>query len=139
MKNKWFIKWFGYVKVWIEGRGVEWFVNECVWRNLLVWDVKKIVDEMLVFCMLLCDVKKIKLIYRKNECKLYFIGCYGFFFWNKCLIKNSGFLIGFLIFFFGVIVMLNMVWKIEIIGVKFEIEYILMKELDKMGIKKGKL
>lgn len=127
MKNKWFIKWLGYVKVRIEGRGAERFVNECVRRNLLVWDVKKIADETLVFCMLLRDVKKIKPIYRKNECKLYFIGRYGFPFWNKRLIKNSGFLIGFLIFFFGVIAMSNMVWKIEITGAKPETEYILMK------------
>ncbi len=62
-----------------------------------------------------------------------------FSFWNKRLIKNSGFLIGFLIFFFGMIAMSNMVWKIEITGAKPETEYILMKELDKMGIKKGKL
>ncbi|MEM5672622.1 sporulation protein YqfD [Bacillus cereus] len=31
----------------------------------------------------------------------------------------------------------NMVWKIEITGAKPETEYILMKELDKMGIKRG--
>ena len=30
----------------------------------------------------------------------------------------------------------NMVWKIEISGAKPETEYILMKELDKMGIKR---
>ena len=48
-ENKWFIKWLGYVKVRIEGRGAERFVNECVRRNLLVWDVKKIADETLVF------------------------------------------------------------------------------------------
>ena len=48
MKNKWFIKWLGYVKVRIEGRA-ERFVNECVRRKLLVWDVKKIADETLVF------------------------------------------------------------------------------------------
>ena len=39
-------------------------------------------------------------------------------------------------FLFGVIAMSNMVWKIEITGAKPETEYILMKELDKMGIKK---
>ena len=73
-------KWLGYVKVRIEGRGAERFVNECVRRKLLVfWDVKKIADEALVFCMLLRDVKKIKPIYRKNECKLYFIGALRFF------------------------------------------------------------
>ena len=32
--------------------------------------------------------------------------------------------------------MSNMVWKIEITGAKPETEYILMKELDKMGIKR---
>ncbi|WP_242145336.1 MULTISPECIES: sporulation protein YqfD [unclassified Bacillus cereus group] len=139
MKNQWFTKWLGYVKVRIEGRGVERFVNECVRRNLVVWDVKKIADETLVFCMLLRDVKKLRIIYRKHECKLYFIGRYGAPFWNKRLIKNSGFLIGFLVFFFGMIVLSNMVWKIEVTGAKPETEYILMKELDKMGIKKGRL
>ena len=39
-------------------------------------------------------------------------------------------------FLFGVIAMSNMVWKIEITGAKPETEYILMKELDKMGIKR---
>ena len=34
MKNKWFIKWLGYVKVRIEGRGAERFVNECVRKKL---------------------------------------------------------------------------------------------------------
>ena len=64
MKNKWFIKWLGYVKVRIEGRGAERFVNECVRRNLLVWDVKKIADETLVlYVVTRCE--KIKPIYRK--------------------------------------------------------------------------
>ncbi|MBO1626491.1 sporulation protein YqfD [Bacillus arachidis] len=139
MKNQWFTRWVGYVKVRIEGRGAERFINECVRRNLVVWDVKKIAEDTLVFFMLLRDVKRLRPIYRKNECKLYFIGRFGFPFWNKRLLKNSGFLIGFLIFFFGMIALSNMVWKIEITGAKPETEYILMKELDKMGIKKGRL
>ncbi|PEA85131.1 sporulation protein YqfD [Bacillus pseudomycoides] len=139
MKNQWFTRWLGYVKVRIEGRGAERFINECVRRNLVVWDVKKIAEDTLVFCMLLRDVKRLRPIYRKNECKLYFIGRFGFPFLNKRLLKNSGFLIGFLIFFFGMIALSNMVWKIEITGAKPETEYILIKELDKMGIKKGRL
>ncbi|MEH6888295.1 sporulation protein YqfD [Bacillus sp. JJ864] len=139
MKNKWFTKWIGYVKVRIQGRGAERFINECVRRDILVWDVKKVADDTLVFCILLRDVKRLRPIYRKNECNLYFIGRYGVPFWNKRLLRNGGFLVGFLIFFLGVIVLSNMVWKIEITGAKPETEYIVMKELDKMGIKKGKL
>ena len=108
-------------------------------RNYVVWDVKKIADETLVFCMLLRDVKKIKPIYEKMNVNYILLDVTVFRFWNKRLIKNSGFLIGFLIFFFGMIALSNMVWKIEITGAKPETEYILMKELDKMGIKKGKL
>lgn len=139
MKNQWFTKWLGYVKVRIQGRGVERFVNECVRRDILIWDVKKVSDDTLVFCMLLRDVKRLRVIYRKNECDLYFIGRYGFPFWNKRMLRNSGFLIGFLLFLVGMFVLSNMVWKIEISGAKPETEYILMKELDKMGIKKGRL
>ncbi|WP_369902578.1 sporulation protein YqfD [Bacillus manliponensis] len=139
MKNQWFVNVLGYVKIRIEGRGVERFINECVRRQLFVWDVKKINDETIVFYASLRDIKRLRIIYRKHECDLYFVGRYGVPFWNKRLLRNSGFLIGFLFFFISMIVLSNMVWKIEISGAKPETEYILMKELDKMGIKKGQL
>ena len=68
------------MKVRIEGRGAERFVNECVRRKLLVWDVKKIADETLVFCMLLRDVKKIKPIYRKMSVNYILLGVTVFHF-----------------------------------------------------------
>lgn len=139
MKNQWFVNVSGYVKVRIEGRGVERFINECVRRHILVWDVKKIADDTIVFYVSLRNVKRLRAIYRKHECNLYFIGRYGFPFWNKRLLRNIGFLIGMLLFFMSMIILSNMVWKIEISGAKPETEYILMKELDKMGIRKGQL
>lgn len=57
----------------------------------------------------------------------------------KRLLKNSGFAAGALAFFAVILLLSNMVWGIEIKGANPATEYQIIKELDKMGVKKGKL
>ncbi|MFD3447688.1 sporulation protein YqfD [Microbacteriaceae bacterium 4G12] len=139
MKNQWFVTFLGHVKVRLHGKGTERFLNECVRKGVFVWNVRRTGSEVLTFHMLLKDVRKLRPIYRKNECDLTFIGRYGLPFWNKHLLRNSGFLIGFLAFLTLIIVFSNMVWDIEIKGAKPETEYLMTKELDRLGVKRGKL
>ncbi|MFB9761791.1 sporulation protein YqfD [Ectobacillus funiculus] len=139
MKNQWVTVFLGYVKVRLKGRGSERFVNECVRRGIFVWNVKRIGNEALTFHMLLKDVRRLRGVRRKNECDIAFIGRYGFPFWQKRLLRNSGFLIGFVLFFVSIIVLSNMVWNVEIEGAKPETEYLLVKELNHLGVEKGKL
>ncbi|MBO9129596.1 sporulation protein YqfD [Bacillus sp. 165] len=139
MKNQWVILFGGHVKVRLSGRGTERFVNECVRRGIYVWNVKKVGTETITCYVMLRDVPKLRIIYRKNECDIRFIGRYGLPFFRKKLLKNSGFLIGFITFFVCLILLSNMVWSIEIDGAKPETEYLIMKELDALGVKRGKL
>jgi similar to stage IV sporulation protein len=139
MKNQWMTLFAGHVKIRLSGRGTERFVNECVRRGIYVWNVKKVGSETITCHVLLKDIHKLRAVYRKNECDVKFIGRYGLPFFRKKLLKNGGFLLGFVAFFVFLLVLSNMVWKIEIDGAKPETEYLMMKELKELGVKPGKL
>ncbi|MCP8967169.1 sporulation protein YqfD [Ectobacillus ponti] len=139
MKNQWFTTFLGHVRVRLQGVGSERFVNDCVRRGIYVWNIKKTGSEALTFSMLLKDVKRLRPIYRKHDCDLKFVGRRGLPFLGRRLLKNSGFLIGFVAFFVFLVLLSNMVWKIEIEGAKPETEYLVQKELERMGVSTGKL
>jgi similar to stage IV sporulation protein len=139
MKNQWIIIFLGYVKVRLNGRGAERFLNECVRSNIHIWNVRRVGNDTLTFHIYVKDVHRLRPVFRKYECDLKFIGRYGYPFWQKRLLRNSGFLIGIISFFSLLILLSNMVWNIEVKGAKPETEYVISKELQKMGVTRGKL
>lgn len=139
MKNHWMHFFSGSVKAVISGKGTERFINECVRQGIVVWDVKKPGTHTLSFSMYLKDIKKIRRVVRKNDCKLRFIGKKGLPFLVQKAIYNSGFLIGAFLFLIIVTLLSNMVWGIKVEGAKPETEHLIIKELKKLGVEKGKL
>ncbi|WP_416827273.1 sporulation protein YqfD [Ectobacillus polymachus] len=139
MKNHWIVFFFGYVKVSLRGKGIERLLNDCVRKNIKIWNVKKLGEEHITLYMSIVDVKRLRFIVRKHPCKVFFLGRYGLPFWQKRLLRNSGFAIGFVLCLSLIFLLSNMVWTIEIKGAKPDTEYLLIKELEKMGIKRGKL
>lgn len=139
MKNHWMHFFSGSVKAVISGKGTERFINECVRQGIVVWDVKKPGTHALSFSMYLKDIKKIRRVVRKNDCKLRFIGKKGLPFLVQKAIYNSGFLIGAFLFLIIVTLLSNMVWGIKVEGAKPETEHLIIKELKKLGVEKGKL
>ncbi|WP_099352224.1 sporulation protein YqfD [Fredinandcohnia onubensis] len=139
MKNHWMHFFSGSVKAVITGKGTERFINECVRQGIVVWDVKKPGTHALSFSMYLKDIKKIRQVVRKNDCKLRFIGKKGLPFLVQKAIYNSGFLIGAFLFLIIVTLLSNMVWGIKVEGAKPETEHLIIKELKKLGVEKGKL
>ncbi|MEH7224515.1 sporulation protein YqfD [Bacillus sp. JJ1566] len=139
MKNHWMHFFSGSVKAIISGKGTERFINECVRQGIVVWDVKKPGTHTLSFSMYLKDIKKIRRVVRKNDCKLRFIGKKGLPFLVQKALNNSGFLIGSISFFIIVTLLSNMVWGIKVEGAKPETEHRIIQELKKLGVEKGKL
>lgn len=139
MKNQWTNYLTGSVKVKIKGRGIERLINECLRKDIVIWQVNKLGQDGVTFYILLKDIKKIRPIVRASECKLYFIGRKGLPFLIKKSLLNSGFLLGAIMFFVIIGLLSNMVWGIEIDGAKPETEYLLKKELQKMGVQRGRL
>jgi similar to stage IV sporulation protein len=139
MKNQWIEFLFGRVTVKVSGKGIERLVNVLTRNGLQIWQVKRHGTETITFNMKLQDAKNIRIYARKSKCKISFLRRKGVPFLLKRLLKNSGFLIGAVLFLLTILFLSNVIWGIEINGAKPATEYQIRKELDKMGVKIGKV
>ena len=139
MNNQWIEFFYGRVTVKVSGKGTERFLNVLTRNGLHIWNVKRHGTETITFKMRLTDAKNIRYYARKSDCTITFLRKSGVPFLLKRAIKNSGFLGGAGIFLLILIFLSNVIWGIEIKGAKPATEYQIRKELDKMGVKIGKL
>lgn len=139
MKNQWIEFYRGLVTVKASGKGIERFINALTRSGINIWNVKNHGTQSVTFKMKLEDAKKIRSHARNSDCRIEFLQRAGAPFLVKRLLKNSGFAAGALAFFAVILLLSNMVWGIEIKGANPATEYQIIKELDKMGVKKGKL
>ncbi|PLS01192.1 sporulation protein YqfD [Neobacillus cucumis] len=139
MKNQWIEFLYGRVTVRVSGKGLERFLNALTKNGLHIWNVKRHGTETITFKMRVQDALKIRRFARKSDCKISFLQRSGLPFLLKRLWKNSGFMLGAAAFLFIILLLSNMVWGIEIKGAKPATEYQIRKELDKMGVKIGKV
>ncbi|MGG4491814.1 sporulation protein YqfD [Metabacillus idriensis] len=138
MKNQWMHFFYGVIKVTIKGRGTERFINDCIRKDVPVWNVRR-EGEAVSFFIRLKDVHAIRAAARNNECKCSLKKVSGLPFLVQKSLKNSGFVIGFVLFFTVILLLSNMIWGIDIKGAKPSTEHLIRKELDAMGVKPGKL
>ncbi|WP_141431499.1 sporulation protein YqfD [Bacillus sp. 03113] len=139
MKNQWIEFYNGIVTVKVTGKAIERFLNKLIRNGINIWNVKRLDSSAISFDMRLKDIKKIRLTVRGSDCKLEFIGRKGIPFLLKRVIRNSGFLFGFILFLGIILLLSNIVWGIEIKGANPATEHQIRKELNKMDIKVGKL
>ncbi|HWO97971.1 MAG TPA: sporulation protein YqfD [Bacillus sp. (in: firmicutes)] len=139
MKNQWTNFIAGTVTIMIKGKGIERFLNHCFRQQLLLTNIERLDEECVKATILLRDIPAIRSIVRQSECKIYFSRKRGLPFLTKRMWRNGGFVIGLGIFFLLTILLSNMVWNIEIKGARPHTEHQILKELDKMGVKRGKL
>jgi similar to stage IV sporulation protein len=137
VKNQWLNYLSGSVRVRVQGKGIERFINTLIRNGIYIWDVKKEEATVASFSILLRDVKKVRVLIRKAECKLFFIERNGAPFLLKKTGRNVGILFGTLSFLIIIFLLSNIVWNIEIDGAKPETEHRLRQELKKMGIERG--
>jgi similar to stage IV sporulation protein len=139
MKNQWIEFIYGEVTIKVAGKGIERFLNALTRSGLRIWNVKRHGTETITFKMRVQDALKIRQFARKSECEVSFLQRNGAPFLLRRVLKNSGFLFGAALFFFLIVLLSNVVWGIEIKGAKPATEYQIRKELDKMGVKIGKV
>lgn len=139
MKNQWMEFILGNVTMKVSGKGIERFLNVLSRNGLYIWNVKRHGTETITFKMRLVDAKNIRYYARKTECKISFLRRSGGPFVLNRLLKNSGFLAGAGIFMAIILILSNMIWGVDIKGAKPATEYKIRQELDKMGVKVGKL
>lgn len=139
MKNRWIDFFYGQVTVRVTGKGIERFLNILMRNELLMWNVKRHGIETITFKMKLKDAIKIRHFVRESDVHLSYLQRSGMPFLVKRGLKNSGFLVGSVLFLVLIFLLSNVVWGIDIKGAKPATEYQIRKELDKMGVKIGKI
>jgi len=139
MNNQWVEFFNGRVTVKVTGKGTERFINVLTRNDLPIWNIKRHGTETITFNMRLKDAKNIRKYARKSDCSISFLRRNGVPFLIRRMLKNSGFLAGAGLFLLLLMFLSNVIWGIEIKGAKPATEYQIRKELDKMGVKIGKL
>lgn len=139
MKNQWIEFFSGIISVKVSGRGIERFINQLIRNGISVWNVQRTDANFVIFNLKLTDVKKMRILARGMDIKISFQHRKGFPFLLKQAIRNSGLLVGAFLFLFVILLLSNMVWKVEVNGADPATEHQIHKQLDKMGIKPGKL
>jgi similar to stage IV sporulation protein len=138
LKNQWMTFFTGKVLVKVEGKGIERFINEMTRSKIAVWQVKRVGEQTYTFYLSLNDLHNFRRAVRRFDCRVTFLRGQGSpFLWKRTL-KNSGFLIGAISFFFLILLFSNMVWGISIKGASPKTQYEIEQQLKEMGIKKGK-
>ncbi|QFT89898.1 Putative stage IV sporulation protein YqfD [Bacillus sp. THAF10] len=138
MKNQWINFFSGNVKIIIQGKGVERFLNDCTRKGIHVWNVKKMGAEAYTCYVMLKDIKPLRSLMKHQDCRFRFLTRKGLPFLAMYSIKNSGIVVGLFLAFLAVFLLSNMVWDIEVKGAEPATEHKIMQELDKLGVKKGK-
>ncbi|WKB36906.1 sporulation protein YqfD [Terrilactibacillus sp. S3-3] len=75
MKKDWNHAIYGHVKVAVTGRLTELlFINACVNEGIMIWDIQRKSQTTTITCFVyLRDVKKLKKILKKTDCRIRFL------------------------------------------------------------------
>lgn len=137
MKNRWLLYVIGFVRIQIEGNRIEIFLNEAMRKKIYIWEVKRTDVNILECNIKLMDIWKMKKLRKNTESTFTFVQTFGLPFQLKLLLLNKGFLLGIISFFTLLFILSNMVFEIRIKGATPVTEELIMKEINKLGIKKG--
>ena len=60
----------GYIKIEVEGYFIERFMNICVSKNILLWNIKRVRSTFLIANISINDFRKIKKISKTTKCRI---------------------------------------------------------------------
>ncbi|MFC0522567.1 sporulation protein YqfD [Pontibacillus salicampi] len=127
----------GYTTIRVKGKFPEFFLNRCVDKGIVVWNVKKIDESTCEANVKLEDVSRLKKLRYKTPYKVHFHSRIGMPFLFQAVWKRKPLLIGFLFCLALIFILSNMVWGIDVEGVTPEIEHKIEESLSNYGVKKG--
>lgn len=127
----------GYATISVEGYFIERFINICISKNVLLWNLKRKKSSFLFTNIAIKDFKKIRQIAKTTKCHVKIEKKKGLPFLLHRYKKRKIF-IGLLIAITLIIMGLsNFVWNIEIIGENSISKEELLNELNQYGLKTG--
>lgn len=106
----------GYVNISVEGYFIERFINICISKKILMWNLKRKKSSFLYVNIGMRDFKRIKEIARITKCKVKIESKKGFPFILHRYKKRKIFLIALLVVVTCIFAISNFIWNIEIKG-----------------------
>lgn len=127
----------GYATISVEGYFIERFINICISKNILLWNMKRKKSSFLFTNIAIKDFKKIRQIAKTTKCHVKIEKKKGLPFLLHRYKKRKifiGLLIAVTLIIFG---LSNFVWNIEITGENNINKEELLNELNEYGLKTG--
>ncbi len=128
---------FGYVKISVEGYYIERFINTCISRSVLLWNVKR---EKLTYMHANVGIKEYKMlkqIAKKTNCKIKIEGKKGVPFIMNRYRKRKIFFILLIVIILSMYGTSKFVWNIEIEGTNNIPKEEIITALEQNGLKIG--
>lgn len=129
----------GYVNISIEGYFIERFINICISKNILLWNLKRKKSSFLYTNIGMKDFKKIKQIAKKTKCRVKIERKRGLPFILNRYKKRKIFAIFLFIIIIGILSVSNFVWNIEVTGNDKISTQEVLNNLNDSGLKIGML
>jgi len=127
----------GYVIILVEGFFPEKFINVCINRGLVLWDINKRGMHKVTLKASIKAFKEMKPIARKTRCKLVIKAKKGFPFMFHRYQKRKTFLAGCIIFLGMIYFLSSFIWSIDVSGNKKVKSQDIIDNLKAIGIKAG--
>ena len=130
---------FGYVNISVEGYFIERFINICISKNILLWNMKRKKSSFLYTNIGMKDFKKIKEIAKTTKCRIKIQGKKGLPFLLNRYKKRKIFAISLTAILLLIFITSNFVWNIEIIGNNLIETSEVIEDLNQNGLRIGML
>lgn len=112
----WFNYILGFVDIVVEGYYIERFINICISKSILLWNLKRDRATILRARVSVRDFRRLKAVCKKTQCRMKIDSKRGLpFILNKY--KKRRLFIGLLLIVIIIVIILsNFIWNIEVIG-----------------------
>lgn len=128
---------FGYVNISVEGYFIERFINICISKNVLLWNLKRKKSSFLYANIGMRDFKKIKEIAKITKCRVKIQRKKGIPFLLNRYKKRKIFIASLIIILLIIFTTSNFVWNIEVRGNNTIEASEIMKDLNENGLRIG--
>lgn len=127
----------GYVKIKVESYFIERFINICISKNILLWNMKREKSTILYANISIKDYRRLKEVCKKTKSKINIENKKGLPFILHRYRKRKIFLALLATVVLALIITSNFIWNIEVIGNTNISKEEIIAELENQGLKPG--
>ncbi len=129
----------GYVTIVVEGYFLEKFINICVHRQILLWDIKRLKNRTMTLKVSINGFRMMRPVCRKTKCRVKILNKRGLPFILNRYRKRKAFAVGAIFFIIIIYTLTSFIWAVEIEGNERIKTDVIRESLSSLGVKPGVL